>query len=139
MNWMEFVLGLLTLILGTGWIFTYRAYKKKSDGEATQAEAEGWKAQQDVYQQTIEDLNNVCEKIRKDRDLLMEENTELREENRKLREKYNQLENDIIDMRRDIAKQGRRLESLFPYVCGLAQTCKNRTTVEIQDMNKLED
>lgn len=130
---MEFALGLSTLVLGTGWIFTYRAYKRKNEGEATQAEAEGWKAQQDVYQQTIEDLNKVCEKIRKDRDFLMEENIKLREENRKLRERYNELEDQIIDLRKDIARQGRKIESLFPYTCGLAPVCKKRTQVEIQD------
>lgn len=112
MGWMEFVLGIATLVLGTGWLFTYRAYKKRNEGEATQAEAGGWEAQQRVYQNTIADLEKSCEFIRNDRDLLRKENEELRKENLELRNKINKLENAILEIRKETARQGRRIESL---------------------------
>lgn len=138
MGWIETILSLLTLLAGGGWFVTYRAYKRKSDGEATQAEADGWKAQQDVYQQTIEDLKQSCAYIRDDRNLLREENKKLRDENNQLREKYNELEQQIIDLRKDLARQERKIERIIPFVCGLAG-CGNRTRVEFQDSIKDED
>lgn len=112
MGWMEFVLGLATLILGTGWLFTWRAFRKKNMGEAVQAEASGWEAQQHVYQHTIEDLEKSCDFIRKDRDLLRKENEELRKENAELCKRIGNLEDKILELQKDIARNGRRIEAL---------------------------
>ena len=143
MGWMEFILSVATLVLGTGWIFTYRAYKRKNEGEAAEAEANGWKAQQDVYQQTIDDLKTSCEYIRADRNLLRDENKALRAETEEWRDKYKELERqfDIFKkeqgeaircLRDELARQGRKLESIFPFACGVAG-CQNRTRVEIRE------
>lgn len=102
----------LTLFMGGGWFINYRANKRKAGGEATQAEADGWKAQQDVYQQTIADLKESCEYIRNDRDLLRKENEKLRNENIALRDKINEMEDKIFDLSREVARQGRKIESL---------------------------
>ncbi len=112
MEWKEFIMALLTLVFGTGWIFTYRAYKRKANGEAAQSEAEGWKAQQEVYQNTIADIEKSCEYIKADRNLLREENAKLREENNALREKMSVLENKIFEMQKEVSRQGRLIESL---------------------------
>lgn len=149
MGWMEFILAVATLVLGTGWLFTYRAFKKKANGEATVAEADGWKAQQDVYQQTIDDLKQSCEYIRNDRNLLREENTALRAETEEWRSKYRELEeqfvefkkqqiNEMNSMRAELAKMGRKLEGVLPFTCGLAG-CAKRTRVEIQDQTIAEE
>lgn len=134
MGWLEFILALITLVSTGGWFVAYRAYKRKANGEATQSEADGWKAMQDVYQQTIKDLNTYCEDIREDRNLLRNENEELRKENTRLREKYIELENQIIELKRELARQGRRLESIIPFACGVVG-CQNRKQVQIQDTN----
>lgn len=105
MDWMNYVLSALTIIAGGGWFVNYRAKKIR-------AEADSWKAQQEVYQTTIADLKESCDYIRKDRDLLRKENEELRNENNMLREKILELEQQMSDLRRDIARQGRRIESL---------------------------
>lgn len=105
MGWMEFVLALLTLVFGGGWFVYYRANKMKAYGEA-------WESQQRVYQNTIADLEKSCEFIRNDRDLLRKENAELRKENIELRNKINKLENTILEIRKEMARQGRRIESL---------------------------
>lgn len=112
MGWFEFILGIASLVLGTGWLFTYRAYKRKSEGEASQAEAGGWEAQQKVYQNTIEDLEKSCNFIRADRDLLRKENEQLRKENMELRKRIGGLEDKILEMQKEIARNGRRIEAL---------------------------
>lgn len=133
-EWMNYILSFTSVVLGTGWIFTYRAYKRKNEGEAAQAEAEGWKAQQDVYQQTIEDLKESCAYIREDRNLLRDENKKLRDENNFLRDKYNELEKQIIELRKELARQGRKLESVLPFTCAVV-ACEKRTRVDIQEQN----
>lgn len=112
MGWMEFVLGLLTLILGTGWLFTYRAHRKKSMGEAVQSEADGWLKQQEVYQRTIADLEKSCDFIRNDRNILREENAKLHQENVNLREKINDMENIILDLKKEVSRLGRRVDAM---------------------------
>ena len=103
---------IVTVFLGGGWFIYYKANKKKANGEATTAEANGWEAQQHVYQHTIEDLEKSCDFIRKDRDLLRKENEELRKENRELRKEVGDLKAQQEDMKRDIARMGRRIEAL---------------------------
>lgn len=103
---------IVTIFLGGGWFIYYKANKKKANGEATTAEANGWEAQQHVYQHTIEDLEKSCDFIRKDRDLLRKENEELRKENRELRKEVGDLKAQQEDMKRDIARMGRRIEAL---------------------------
>ncbi len=105
MGWMEFSLAIATLVFGGGWFVYYRANKMKAYGEA-------WESQQRVYQNTISDLEKSCEFIRNDRDLLRKENEELRKENKELRDKINNLEGVILEIRKDMARQGRRIESL---------------------------
>ena len=39
MGWMEFVLAIATLVLGTGWLFTYRAHKRQENAKAKQEAA----------------------------------------------------------------------------------------------------
>lgn len=118
MGWMEFVLGLLTLILGTGWLFTYGAYRRKANGEAAQSEADGWKAMQDLYQQTIEDFKVYSEDMRKERAVLKQENNDMRE-------KYKKLDDEILLLKKQLSRQGRKLEALSPFLCSVIG-CRNR-------------
>ena len=103
---------IITLVLGGGWFIYYRANKKKAYAEAAQAEAEGWKKQQEVYQTTISDLEKYGEFIRNDRNILREENSKLIQENAHLRERINELEKIIFDMRSEQARQGRQIKAL---------------------------
>jgi len=103
---------IVTIVLGGGWFIYYKANKKKANGEAVAAEANGWEAQQHVYQHTIEDLEKSCDFIRQDRDLLRKENEELRKENRELRKEVSDLKAQQEDMKCDIARMGRRIEAL---------------------------
>lgn len=103
---------ILTLVFGGGWFINWRASRKQKDGEAMQAEAEGWRKQQDVYETTIEGMRKTCEYIKADRDELRQENTELKAENKVLRGKVIELEGTVSDVKREMARQGRRIEAL---------------------------
>ena len=143
MSWMEFVLGLLTLILGTGWLFTWRAHKKNNMGEAVQEEAKGWQEQQNTYRKTIEDLNGICDRIREDRDRVYEEKERQRKENEELRQNYVRMQKEIASMRDAHAKEiselrngqarlGAKLSTISPFLCGRVG-CLGRIKVTLDD------
>lgn len=128
----SFVTTLTTIILGGGWFIHYRAGKRKAYGEATQAEADGWAKQQEVYQKTIADLEKSCDYIRQDRNLLREENTKLHQENMVLRDKVNTLEKLVFELKSDVARQGRRID----YLSGRARkttTKKSEKETDVKD------
>lgn len=133
-DWGTVIVSALTLLLGggIGWIFTIRQMRRKADGEAQQVIADSWKSVQDVYQQTIADLNGYCEDIRKDRNHLREERDQHRDENEKLRQKYLEMEDQIIKLKNAIARQGRKIEALSPFLCGVVG-CMKRSKVEIRE------
>lgn len=111
-NLSNILLSVLTLIASGGWWVSWRASRRKANGEATVAEAEGWIKQQEAYHKSIEEWRSTCEFIRKDRDELRKENEELRKENRELRKRIGDLEDRIMSMQKDIARNGRRIEAL---------------------------
>lgn len=111
MDWTNIILSALTLIAGGGWFVNYKAKK-------TQAEAEGWKAMQDLYQQTIEDFKVYSEDMRKER-------TVLKQENNDMREKYKKLDDEILLLKKQLSRQGRKLEALSPFLCSVIG-CRNR-------------
>lgn len=126
MQWMEFVLAVLTLIFGGGWMFTYHAYKRKNEGEATQSEAHGWEAIQQVYQKAIADYDKYSEDMRTEREVL-------KAENRELRERYKRTDDEIADLKRKVARQGRKLDALSPFLCGVVG-CVHRKRVGISSL-----
>ena len=114
---------IVTIFLGGGWFIYYRANKQKAQGEATQAEAEGWKGMQELYQKTIADFDGYCEDMRKERSVLKTENTEMRE-------KYKKMDDEILALKRQISRQGRKIEALSPFLCNVVG-CLNRKRVNI--------
>lgn len=111
-EFLTFFSSIIAIVSTGGWFVTAKAHKRQKNGEATQAEAEGWAKQQEVYQRTIADLEKSCEFIRNDRDELRKENSELKIENRELKNKVNELENLIYDLRKEVSRLGRRVEAL---------------------------
>lgn len=126
----SFINTIVTLFLGGGWFIYYRANKRKANGEASQAEAEGWKAMQDLYQQTIEDFKVYSEDMRTERGVLKKENMEMRD-------KYKKLDDEIIQLRRLLSRQGRRIDAMSPLLCSVVG-CPKRQKINIsyfQDTN----
>ena len=114
----EIIAPILTLVAGGGWFITYRAYKRGANGEATQKEAEGWKSIQDLYQQTIEDFKTYSRDMRQERSVLKQENKEMRD-------KYNQIVEEILILKKQLSRQGRKIEALTPFLCSIIG-CKKR-------------
>ncbi|MBR5775607.1 MAG: hypothetical protein IKY42_05045 [Bacteroidaceae bacterium] len=103
------------------WRFARRkaeADAKKAEAEAKQAEAEAAEAKQDYYQQMMEDLA-------KDRDYYKTE----RDEYRATIKQYNER---MDDMDRKLARYGRMVESLRPFMCA-DLGCKQRKRVAISE------
>lgn len=122
LNW---ILGVLTMVAGGGWFVNWKA-------KATQEEAAGWKAMQEVYEKHFEDMQLITDNVREDRNNLLEDKKNLYNENQELRKKYIDTETQIMELKRDIARLGRRLEVVFPFTCGVAG-CTLRKMVKMQD------
>lgn len=114
---------IVTIFLGGGWFIYYRANKHKAEGEAVQSEAQGWKGMQELYQKTIADFDGYCEDMRKERSVLKTENNEMRE-------KYKKMDDEILVLKRQISRQGRKIEALSPFLCNVVG-CLNRKRVNI--------
>lgn len=128
------ILAIIGFLSGSGgaWWLTTKALRRKANGEATQTEADGWKSMQDVYQQTISDIKSYCDDIRQERDKIIEEKNTLRKENESLLKKLNEFGEQILDLKEKVARQGRQIEAIRPFVCGFV-ACMNRTKVEIDE------
>ena len=143
MGWMEFVLSVATLILGTGWLFTWRAHKRQENAKAMQeeasakqVEAEAFKSMQDAYQQMHDDLLKRLDEVCGERDGYKDERDEERRANKEMRDKYIELEDKMTKMdiqyKKDISRLGRRIDVLSPFLCAVVG-CMHRKKVTLTD------
>jgi len=143
MEWMEFILGIATLVLGTGWLFTYRAHKRQENAKADQEEAtanqgkaDAFKSMQDAYQQMHEDVLSRLKEVCDERDHYKDERDEERKANLELRKKYTELDERMtkldLQYKRDISRLGRRIDVLSPFLCGVAG-CMHRKKVSLME------
>ena len=124
------VIAIIGLLLGGGGIggfFTWRWARKKE-----QADAEI--AVQDVYQQLINDIKADRDEQKAYIGELKEDRRHLREERDELRNRQDKLEEDIFNLKRDVARNGRMVECMRPFLCG-REGCSNRMAVNV-DLNK---
>ena len=114
---------------GGGAFFTWRYMRRKAKAEAVQAEVEAAKDKQDYYQQIIED-------VAKDRDYYKQERDEIRERMDKMAHSFMdwrmEADKDRMDMKMQIAKLGRKVEVMAPFMCGDIQ-CKLRKRVVLSE------
>ncbi len=106
---------------GAGAFFTWKWQKRKAKAEAVTAEVDAAKDMQDLYQQMLSDTKEEREDRKKQID-------ELRSE----RDHY-----DRSKMKMDIAKLGRKVETMVPFMCGNL-TCKDRQRVVLSDDGTLK-
>ena len=143
MGWMEFVLSVATLILGTGWLFTWRAHKRQENAKAMQeeasakqVEADAFKSMQDAYQQMHDDLLKRLDEVCGERDGYKDERDEERRANKEMRDKYIELEDKMTKMdiqyKKDISRLGRRIDVLSPFLCAVVG-CMHRKKVTLTD------
>ena len=163
---LEAIISLVTLLVGGGGIcgfFFWRQMKRQKEAEAKAAEAEAKLKEaeakaaevdmaqkvQDTYQQMLEDKgkevednHRLIEELRQDRDHYKRDRDELRNELEKLSKQFLQFkmddEKEKIEMKRDIARNGRMVECMRPFLCGLAPECKKCVPVTISATGELE-
>jgi seryl-tRNA synthetase len=142
---LEAIISLLGLFVGGGGgaFFTWRFLRRKAKAEAVTAEIDATKDMQDMYQQMLEDAKKdredrreQVEELRADRDHYKAERNELRERMEQLAHSFMdwrlEADNDRSKMKMDIAKLGRKVETMVPFMCG-DLTCKDRQRVVLAD------
>ncbi len=142
---LEAIISLLGLFVGGGGgaFFTWRFMRRKAKAEAVTAEVDAAKDMQDMYQQMLEDAKHDREdrreqvdELRKDRDHYKQERDELRDKMEQLTRSFMdwriEADNDRSKMKMDIAKLGRKVETMVPFMCGNLQ-CKDRQRVVLSE------
>ena len=115
------------------------AEAEKNKFEAMQANAQLLKDIQDSYQQLATDLkgNLATQKQYNDEQKqyiaeLKEDRRHLREDRDDLRKRQDELEEQVRGLQRDVARYGRMVECMRPFLCG-RQGCPDRVPVTISD------
>ena len=138
MDWfINVIIPILTLVCGggLGWVLHIKAERKKAEGEASHTQAEAARSWQDVYQQTVDDLQKYCNDIRTDRDHLRSDRNELRKENEEMRKKWKLLEDEISELRQQVARNGRMVESMRPFLCAKL-VCGERMKIDVEEAKR---
>ena len=118
MDVFDSITNILSLLFGGSVIsiVTWRYARRKAEAEAKQAEAEAKKGDQDYYQQMIDD-------VAKDRDYNKKERDEYRDT-------IKSYDVRIEDLERRVARNGRMVESLRPFICtNLDCKLRHRATI----------
>ena len=99
------LINIATLLLGSsgGAFFTWKSIRRKSQAEASQAENEALKGKQDYYQQMMDDIAKDRDYYKKERDCM--------------RDTIKSYDTRIDDLERKVARNGRMVESLRPFIC----------------------
>jgi uncharacterized protein HemX len=144
------IIGILGLLLGggAGGFFTWRWQRAKAKAEAKTAEVDMAQKVQDTYQQIlddkqkeVEDNHRLIAELREDRDHYKQGYVEFRDQLDKLQKEFRDFRNETEDqraqMKRDIARNGRQLECLRPFLCG-RENCAIRVPVIVSPTGEIE-
>ena len=117
------------------------------EAEAKAKEIEMAQKVQDTYQQMLEDKqkevddnHRLIAELREDRDHYKQGYIEFRDQLDKLQKEFrtfrNETEEERANMKRDIARNGRQLECLRPFLCG-REDCALRVPVAISQLGEI--
>ena len=156
---LDSIIGILGLLFGggaLGGIFTWRWQRAKAKAEAKEKEAEAKSAEvdmaqkvQDTYQEMleykqkeVEDNHRLIAELREDRDHYKQGYVEFRDQVEKLQKDFSEFRTETEDercqMKRDIARNGRQLECLRPFLCG-REGCAIRVPVIVSPNGEIEN
>ena len=148
---LEAIISLIGLFVGGsgGAFFTWRWMNRKAKAEAATAEIDAAKDLQDMYQQMLadakadrEDRKAQMEDLREERDQYKQRYIEFRGQVDKLAQEFRdfrrQTEDERATMKRDIARNGRMVECMRPFMCGLAKECRKFVPVTISANGEVE-
>ena len=128
---LDSILSLIGLFVGGGGgaFFTWRYMRRKARAEAVTAEIDAAKDMQDLYQQMLADTKGEREDRKKQIEELRDKMEELQ---RSFMDWRMEADNDRSKMKMDIAKLGRKVETMVPFMCGNL-TCKDRQRVVLSE------
>ena len=141
------IISIATLLLGGGGIgafFTWRYVRREAKAKAEIEEVKMAQEVQNTYQEMltdkqkeVDDNHRLISELREDRDHYKQGYKEMRDALDKLskefREFRNQTEEERANMKRDIARNGRQVEALRPFLCA-DMKCQKRVRVAISDV-----
>ena len=130
---------------GAGAFFTWRYQRRKAKAEAVTAEVDAAKDMQDLYQQMLadtkaerEDRKQQMEELRQERDTYKKERNELRQQvddiQKSIYEWRTKAEDERAEMKMEIAKLGRKVAAMSPFLCG-DLSCKLRQRVAVNEIS----
>lgn len=129
------IISIVTLLLGGGGVgmfFTWRYTKRKEKAEADTAEMAAAKEMQDMYQELIDDIKTDRSEQKAYIQELKEDRHHLREERDDLRKRQDALEDAVRQLKCDVARNGRMVESMRPFLCG-RKGCGDRVPVTLSE------
>lgn len=129
-------IGTLLLGGGGGAFFTWRWQRAKAKAEAKAAESSAANAEQDVYQQIINDLKADREDMKANYLDVKRDRDEIRQERDELRRRLDSMEDNIRKLKDDVDSNRRRLECLRPMLCGRAG-CPDRVDVTVSESGEI--
>lgn len=134
------IISIATLLIGGGGgaFFTWRWQRARAKAEAKEAEANAESAEvaavkemQDVYQQLISDIKTDRDEQKQYIQELKDDRTHLKQDRDDLRKRQDELEDQVRCLQRDVARNGRMVECMRPFLCGKAPECKDCVPVTI--------
>ena len=141
------IISIATLLLGGGGIgafFTWRYVRREAKAKAEIEEVKMAQEVQNTYQEMltdkqkeVDDNHRLIAELREDRDHYKQGYIEFRDQLDKLQKEFRNFRNETEDqraqMKRDIARNGRQLEALRPFLCA-DMKCQKRVRVAISDV-----
>lgn len=133
------VISLLGLFIGGGGgaFFTWRYMRRKAKAEAQTEEVNMAKAVQDAYQQMLQDKETDLEDRKKVIAELREERDHYKNDRNELRDRVGKMEDTVLELKREVARNGRMVESMRPFLC-YDMKCKKRVRVQVSECEAAE-
>ena len=118
---------LLSLLGGgsIGIVLTWRWQKVKAQADAQKAQAEAKQQEAEAKAAEVE----IAQKVQETYELRMERD-HFRQDRNELRERQDKTDATVRNLQREVARYGRMVESMRPFVCG-DRSCKLRQSVII--------
>ena len=136
---LEAIISFLGLFIGGGGgaFFTWRYMRRKAKAEAQTEEVNMAKAVQDAYQQMLQDKETDLEDRKKVIAELREERDHYKNDRNELRDRVGKMEDTVLELKREVARNGRMVESMRPFLC-YDMKCKKRVRVQVSECEAAE-
>ena len=134
------IISLLGLFIGGGGgaFFTWRYMRRKAKAEAQTEEVNMAKAVQDAYQQMLADKESDLEDRKKVIAELREERDHYKNDRNELRDRVGKMEDTVLELKREVARNGRMVEAMRPFLC-FDTKCKKRQRVQASECAAVND